>query len=111
MRSDFSFADASYAYPIIGMAQTAAAHAQTKPPMDTRIETSQVETEAPETQKATEAEKTTEAEQTTEAPATEKEKGGMNSTVIILLVVLGIVIVGSVVVLALMFKKKNGSLF
>lgn len=106
-----SFADASYVYPVIGMAQAAAAHAQAKPPMDSQIETAPPETQAPETQKATEAEKTTEAPKETQAPTAEKEKGGVNSTVIILLVVLGVVIIGAVVVLALMFKKKNGSLF
>lgn len=106
-----SFADASYAYPIIGMAQAAAAHGQVKPAMDAQVETASPETQAPETQKATEAEKTTEAPQETEAPSVEKEKGGMNSTVIILLVVLGIVIIAAVIILAMMFKKKNGSLF
>ncbi|MBR5349268.1 MAG: cellulase family glycosylhydrolase [Lachnospiraceae bacterium] len=105
-----SFADASYVYPIIGMAQAAAAHAQAKPPMNAQIETASPETQAPETEKSTEGEKTTEAEQTSQAPTTEKEKGGINTTVIILIVVLVVIIV-AVVVLALMFKKKNGSLF
>lgn len=107
------FADASYAFPIIGLSQVAAAAGDKKPAMDATVATEapEPETEAP--TKATSASKETEAEKTTQAPEndTEEGKSGMNTTIIILLVVLGVVIIGAVIVLALMFKKRNGSFF
>ena len=99
-----SFADASYAFPIIGLAHAAGAEGMVKPAMDAQVETEPEETQAPETEKATEEEKATEAEQETQQQPTEK-KGGLNTTVLILLIVLGIVIVGAVVVLAMKFRR------
>ncbi|MBO7514749.1 MAG: hypothetical protein J6T47_03930, partial [Lachnospiraceae bacterium] len=99
-----SFTDASYAFPIIGMSHAAGIAGMAKPAMDAQVETEPEVTQAPETEKATEEEKTTEAEQETQTQEPEK-KGGMNSTVIILLVVLGIVIIGAVVVLAMKFRR------
>ncbi len=108
-----SYADASYAFPIIGLSQAAAAAGEKKPAMDATVVTTEPEpeTEAP-TEKATE-EKQTEAQQETETQeqTPEETKKGKNTTVIIIAVVLGVVFIGAVIVLALMFKKRSGSFF
>ncbi|MBR6365210.1 MAG: cellulase family glycosylhydrolase [Lachnospiraceae bacterium] len=108
-----SFADASYAFPIIGLSQAAAAAGEKKPAMDATVATEAPEPETEEPAKETTAakEKETQKEDETQAPASEDQKSGKNTTVIIIAVVLGVVFIGAVIVLALMFKKRNGSFF
>ncbi len=108
-----SYADASYAFPIIGLSQAAAAAGEKKPAMDATVATEapEPETEAP-TKENTEVKKTEAPQETeTQAPTTEEKSEGKNTTVIIIAVVIGVVFIGAVIVLVLMFKKRNGSFF
>jgi|GEM_PF-3080075 len=103
-----SFSDASYLFPIISIAQDAAAKGEKKPAMDIQIETEPAETEAKETEKATT--KAAETEAATQEVKTETEKSS-NTGLIIVLVIVGIVLIGAVVFLVILFKKKTGSFF